>query len=88
MRRIYGDSIPTLGLLTLTRSGVRMPDHRDSAIPTAMLAPYRAWPVGVVEFGQQDAESHYAWLRLSMLPAVGDVLTDRYLWLVDPPEEW
>lgn len=83
--RLYGDSIPTEGLLTLTRTGLRM---NDSEPPGSILAPYRAWPVGVVDQQSADGEAPYRWVRLSLLPAIGDILTDRYLWLVDRAEDW
>lgn len=76
VRPLHGERIVTEGLLTLTRTGSATAD------PTGPLVSYRAWPVGVVE---HEDLGGYAMVTLTMRPAVGDVLTDRPLWLV--PEE-
>lgn len=79
VRPCYGDTVVTEGLLTLTRTGAATAD------PAGRLAPYRAWPAGVV-----DHQSHvgYAMVTLTLRPSVGDVLTDRHLWLVPRDEDF
>lgn len=70
----------------MTRTGVGLPESGDDGWA---LAPYRAWPVGVVDrrsatAGESAAED-LSWqrLRLTLRPQVGDVLALDYLWLVN-----
>ncbi|MCB0916539.1 MAG: hypothetical protein H6525_06190 [Actinobacteria bacterium] len=86
VRTVYGPALPAEGLLTMTRTGVGLPESGDDGWA---LAPYRAWPVGVVDrrsatAGESAAED-LSWqrLRLTLRPQVGDVLALDYLWLVN-----
>lgn len=96
VRTVYGDRTPTDGLVKLTRSGVGMPNAGTASVDDGLLlAAYRSWPIGVVESGSSSESVasveggnpvvEWQWVRLTLLPEVGDVLARHDLWLVNEP---